>query len=202
MKKTHDSQLAVYRIPKQLSNCRAIQPASPAKRGELSNRRRWRPGVTLVELLLYMSLVSIFIVTLTDIFASILNVRTESEATSAVEVDGRFILARLNYDISRASTIITPSPIGATSPSLSMDIGGVTYTYSLSASNLQLVNNLDTNNINGSETIISALSFQRIANASIPGTKDTIRVQLTLDSKTQRPSGPEVRTFTTTIGRR
>ena len=192
-------------------------PASPAKRGEQltvnrssikpshrptvppSNWRRKRPGVTLVELLIYMALVAIFLITLTDIFASILNVRTESEATSSVDEDSRFILARLNYDINRAQSITTPASLGNSTPNLVIVISGINYTYSLNTNNLELINNLGTNNLNSSETQVSGLSFQKIGNA---GGKDTVKIQFTITSKTQRPAGPETKTFNTTVGRR
>jgi len=159
-------------------------------------------GVTLIELLIYMALVSIFIITLTDIFSSTLAVRTESEATSAVDEDGRFILSRLDYDIARAGSINIPPQIGQTRSNLRMDISGITYEYSENGGNLQLSNDQGTNNINSSETTVSSLSFQRIANSSIPGTRDTVKIQFTLTSKTQRPQGPESKTFNTTVGLR
>lgn len=156
-------------------------------------------GFTLVEFLLYMALLSIFLLTLTDLFTAILNVRLESEATSTVEQDGRFILARLAYDIPQASSITTPLSLGSTASTLQMTISATTYTYALSGSDLNLTIGASTNKLNGSETSISGLSFKKLGNA---GGKETISIQFTLSSKTQRPSGPEIRTFTTTIGRR
>src|SRR3989344_7373669 len=134
-------------------------------------------GFTLIEIILYMALLSIFLLTLTDIFVSILDVQLESDATSAVEQDGRYILSRIAYDIPRASDITTPGAIGQTRSNLRMTIGPETYEYTESGGNLQLINDLGTNNLNGSETAISNPSFQRIANTAVPDTKDTIKIQ-------------------------
>ena len=154
------------------------------------------PGFTLVEIILYMTLVSIFILVLTDIFAAILNVRTESEATSSVEQDARFILARFAYDINRASAIPTPANLGDSNPTLTFTAGS-TYTYAISGIDLQL----NGTSLNSSETKVSSLSFKKMGNSG-SGNKETISIQFTLTSKTQRPSGPQTKTFNTTIGRR
>ncbi len=157
-----------------------------------------KKGFTLVELLLHMALLAILLITLTDIFVSILDVRLESDATSAVEQDGRLVLARLAYDINRADAIANPA-LGASSNSLGLTISGVSYTYAIVSSNLQLTNNLGTNNLNGSETTIPSITFQRIGNV---GGKHTIKINFTINSQTQRNKGLETRTFNTTVGLR
>lgn len=154
-------------------------------------------GFTLVEMIIYIGLMSIFIVILTEIFISILNVRLETEATSSVDQDGRFILGRLEYDIFRASDINVTSPT-----SLNLTIGGNTYTYSLNGGNIQLVDNLGTNNLNGSESSLSSLSFQEIYNSLVPNSKETVKIQFTLNSRVIKNTGVESRLFQTTIGRR
>lgn len=159
-------------------------------------------GFTLIELIIYMALLSIFLLTLTDIFISILDVQLESEATSAVEMDSRFLLARLSYDINRASAITTPSAIGETANSLTLVIGGINYTYLVNGDSLELANNSGTSSLNGSETAVSGLTFQKIANSSVSGTKETVKINFTATSIAQRTQGPEVRTFQTTVGRR
>src|SRR3989344_8832478 len=157
---------------------------------QMSNVKR---GVTLIELLLYMAIMSIFLLTLTDIFVSIVNVRLEGEATSAVEQDGRYIVSRLAYDINRASLVLAPGTYGSPGTNtLSIDIAGTTYTYSLSGSNFQLVNDLGANNLNSSESKVSNINFQKIGNS---GGKNTIKLSFTVTSVTERPSGPESKTF-------
>ena len=161
--------------------------------------KQLKPGFTLVELLIYMALLSIFLITLTGIFVNIMEVQLESDATSAVDQDGRFILSRLAYDINRAQNVTNPSGLGSTTSNLDFTIPGISYSYSLNANNLQLSENGQPSNLNSSETQVSNLTFQRIGN--LLG-KHTFKIQFTITSKTQRPSGPETKTFTTTIGLR
>ena len=161
--------------------------------------KKLKKGFTLVELLIYMSLLSGFLIVITELFASILDVKLESEATSAVEQDGRYILTRLSNDISKSSSISTPGSLGSTTTSLVMVVSGVTYTYSLNGNNLQITNNLGTNSLNSSESNVSAVNFQKIGN---PGGKETIKINFNIASITSRTGGPETRMFQTTIGRR
>lgn len=158
-----------------------------------------KPGFTIVEILIFFGLTSIFLTVITDLFVSIFDVKRESEATSAVEQDGRFILSRLIYDISRASAITTPSSMGATSNSLVLTIGGSANTYALTGGDLNLTNGAGVNSLNSSETSVSAITFQRIGNEV---TNETVRVNFTVESTTQRNSGSEVRSYQTTVGRR
>lgn len=160
---------------------------------------RLRLGFTIVELLIFFGLTSIFLTVLTDLFVSIFDVKRESEATSAVDQDGRFILERLIYDVSRASAIQIPSSIGGSASSLAMTIAGNTYTYDLSSGVLNLTNNSGVMRVNSSQTNVSNLEFVRIGDDV---GNETIRASFTLTSVVARNSGSEVRSFQTTIGRR
>lgn len=173
-----------------------IKTGSPVK---LRMTRKNNKGFTLVEMLIYMALLGIFLITLTDMFVAILNVKAESESTSAVEQDGRYILARLAYDVEKATAVTTPASLGGNGSTLVLTIDGTTHSYSINADNLQLVDNLGTYNLNSSESKISSINFHRLGNS---GGKDTIKINFTIDSATQSNKGVESRTFNTTVGRR
>lgn len=159
---------------------------------------RPKQAFTLVELLVYMGLLTTLLVILSQIFVSILEIRSESEAAHPLEQDSQAILARLNYDINRATSITTPINPGNTTSNLEIVVGPDTYTYQLNSNNLELVNNFGTNNINSSQTSITNLNFQRLGT----GGKDSIKIQFTIESKTRRPGGPETKTYQTTVGLR
>jgi prepilin-type N-terminal cleavage/methylation domain-containing protein len=164
-----------------------------------SQRYKVQRGFTLVELLIYIGMLSILFTVLTQIFGSILDAQLESEATSSVQQDGRFILSRLTYDTRRAQAIVIPAALGSQSTSLQLTISGVNYTYGLSGGNLELTNNLGINAINSGETTVSGLNFTRIGN-SVVNAKNTIQIEYTVTSKVVRPKGQETKDFKTTIG--
>ena len=158
-------------------------------------------GVTVVELLLYMSILSILLTILTSVFVSALDVQLESNAASSVEQDGNYILARLSYDVHRAQSINIPAINGAVSDSFQIVVNGVNYTYSADANNnLILTNNLGANNLNNYGTSISSFLAQRLGNAG--GIENTLRINFTLTSRTKRISGYEVKNFQTNLSLR
>ena len=151
-------------------------------------------GVAIVELLLYMGILSFLITILTSIFVSALDVQSESSSASSVEYDGNYILARLGYDIHRANSISIPSSNGSSSATLRIVIDSENYTYSIdSNNNLILVNNLGTNNLNNYGTTVSDLLVQRLGNAG--KIENTLRINFTVTSRTKRISGYEVKNF-------
>ena len=143
-------------------------------------------GFTLVELLIYMGLMAAFLTVLTSIFLSALDVQTQSEATSSVEDDGRYILSRLVYDIHRASSVTVPASNGQTANSLSLNVG----TYTLSGGKLQ-INGSD--NLNSYATTLSSFSVTRLGNS---GGKPTLTISFSLKDNS------ETKTYQTTVSMR
>ena len=157
-------------------------------------------GVTLIEILLYIGLLSIFLLVLVDIFMGGINLGLDTEATSAVQQDGKFILTRMMYDVSRADSVSQPATLGSSSSSLVLTIGGIVYTYSLNGSNLTLSQGGETLNLNGLGSQITNLNFTRVGNVS---GKPTFQVSISLKSTTERSGNQfETRDFQTTLGLR
>jgi prepilin-type N-terminal cleavage/methylation domain-containing protein len=160
-------------------------------------------GFTLIELLIYMGIFSILLMVLTQIFISSLNVQLESEAVSSVEQDSRFIIARMSYDIERASQVNLPANLGdiqtGLGAKLEFIVGGATYTYKLSGADLQLDISGVPNKLNSFDTNISNLTFERLGNT---GGTNSIKVGFTVTSKAVRSSGPEIKNVQTVLGLR
>jgi prepilin-type N-terminal cleavage/methylation domain-containing protein len=152
-------------------------------------------GVTLFEMLIVMALLSIFLVLLTSVFSVSLDSQTQTQAFSAVATDGRYLVARLEYDIQRASAVTTPASLGGSGSTLVLTISGSSYTYALSSGTLQLTDPTGTANLTGNRATVSGLSFQRIGNAS---GKDTVRYSFTLTSTAQTHAGATSQAFTGT----
>jgi type II secretory pathway pseudopilin PulG len=153
-------------------------------------------GFTITELLIYMGIFTILLVVLTEIFVATLNVQLETEASSSVEQDSKFMLARMIYDIQKASKINTPASLGDQGDTLSLEIDGTTY-ISSSPNGTDL--ELNGNKLNSFDTTISNVIFQRLGN---PGGVNSIKIGFTVSSKVQRASGPEIKNVQTTVGLR
>jgi type II secretory pathway pseudopilin PulG len=158
-------------------------------------------GFTLVELLMYMGIFMILLIVFLQLFSSILDVSLESQSTSAVSIDGKYILARLTYDLQNATSVVTPANVGDTRSSLEVISNGADEDFVLSNNNLVL-NNISANTfdtINSAETTVSNLSFTRLGTQN---GKPTVTISFTLTGTAKRTSGLEVRNFTTTVGLR
>jgi prepilin-type N-terminal cleavage/methylation domain-containing protein len=180
---------------KNLSSLISLPAKASAKSGQYFSQK----GFTLVELLLSMGLLTIILGVLTTIFGSIIDVSLESRSASALDQDARFVMARLSYDMQRSDQIVSPSaPSTSTSPSLTMRIGTVDYTYDLDGSgNLRLTTDTGEDNLNSSTVEVSNLTFQRLG---VGDATDTVQVKFDLTSRVQRRNGYETESFQTTIG--
>lgn len=158
-------------------------------------------GVTLLELLIYMGLLTIFLTVLTSIFTSTIDVQLSSQGISSVQQDGRFALARIMYDLHKADSITAPASLGSTSNTLTFLVDSTTYTYSTSSGNLILSDGTYTSQINGHNTSISNFSVTRLGN-NTPTAQHTMRVSFTVTSKTRENNGFESKDFSTVVGLR
>lgn len=161
-------------------------------------KKKYKKGFTLVELLIFMGLLSIILFVLTDMLASSLEAGSQVYTFSHVQQDGRYILAKLIYDINQASAINTPAR-GSQSNVLQIVINGNTQTYLINSANLRLTNNGGDYLLNSYDTEISNLNFNHIGNV---GGKGTIQISFTVTSKTITNVGKEIKSFQTTVGLR
>jgi type II secretory pathway pseudopilin PulG len=156
-------------------------------------------GFTLVEMLVYFGVLTIFLFVMTTMFTNILDMQLDSEADSNVANDARYIYERLAYDINRSESIVSPSQIGSSSAMLQLLIDGSPVTYSVQNGILQAQTGSDTVNLNGFDTTTSAVSFTRVGNIS--GTSG-VSLDLTVVGKTQKQSGTSSKEIQTMIGER
>lgn len=158
-----------------------------------------KTGFSLIEMLLYMGIFSILLITLMRFFGSILDVKLESQATSAVTQDGRYIISRLSYDIHQASSIVSPA-IGNSAPSLQIIVNGTNYTYSLDGdNNLLITTPTAVDQLNSADTSVPTITFTTLGNS---GGKSTVQINLDVKSKALRREINQTETFKTTVGTR
>jgi type II secretory pathway pseudopilin PulG len=156
-------------------------------------------GFTLVELIIYMGLLTILMTILTRLFTATIDVQLSGQASGAVEEDSRYIYSRLAYDLMRADSIVTPASPGSSSDSLTIMLGSVFNTYSVSSTNLMLTNDQGASTLNSYGTSITNVTFTQLG--PVTG-KKSIQVKYTITSTIQSSSGPDTRSMETTITQR
>lgn len=158
-----------------------------------------RGGFTLVELLIYMGILSILMYVLSDILFSIINVQLSTQSNSLVTQDGRYIYTRLTYDINRAQSVSQPANLGDSATSIQLVVNATNYSYSLNSGALQISDGSGTYVLNSPDTTISNLRFDRIGNVN---GKHTFQINFTITSKAQVNSRYDSQVFQTTAGLR
>lgn len=153
-------------------------------------------GFTLVELIMSIGILAILLTILTNAFGSILDVQLDSVATSVVDQDGRYVLAKLVHDTQNASAISQPA-VGSSSGILQITVNSQNYTYGSNSGNFQITDNTSTENLNSTDTAVSGLTFQRIGTGNI---YDTVRMSFVLTSRSVLRGVPETKTYQTTLG--
>jgi competence protein ComGC len=161
--------------------------------------KRDQKGFTLVEMVIYMGLLTLLLLLFTNIFMAILDTQLSSQSTGSVAQDGRFLYSRLIYDINHASSISLPANAGDTGNTLQLQINGIAYQYALSNGNLMISDATSSAQLNSYDTTISGLQFKRIGN---PNKKPTIQIVFTVISKEVLHGTVDSKTFQTTAGLR
>jgi len=157
-----------------------------------------KKAFTLIELIVFMGIFSILIFVLTDIFVTSLKTKTSAESTAVINQDGRFILAKLINDINNANFITSPD-LGASSSSLNLILYGIPETIHLNNGNIELISGGNTDVLNSVSSQITNFVFTRLGN---PNGKNTIRINLTLQSRQIVNNNYEVISLETAVGLR
>lgn len=159
-----------------------------------------KAGFTLIEFVIYIGLFSILLLITLQMFASIFDLQLESEATSAVSEDGKYLLQRFTYDANAASDISDPSIYGVPSGTLTFVVNGENLIYSLNSGNLVLENETlgTTDQLNSFGTSVTDVTFIKLDGNGV----DSVQINFTLTSDVKRVGGAEVKVFQTTVGLR
>ncbi len=146
-------------------------------------------GFTLIELIMYVGLLSILLAVMSQVFLATLSVRTESEGNASVSQDSRFIMSRIGYDVRRASEIQSPA-LGGTAGELVLTVpeNGTDRTYRVSSvsGNLVLEGPDGIGLLNSTGSSVTTFSVTRFVNSDIvTDARDTVIINLGLTGTAQ-----------------
>jgi len=156
-----------------------------------------RKGVTLIELVIYMSILSVLLLFFTDMFATLINKQLETESLSHVQQDANYLLSKFTYDFGRASSIEIPAAPGTPISSLRLKIDSALYDYSVHSGNIITEHAGVQDVLNSSEVTISNPTFQRLGEGN---SHDVVRITFDVTSKIKQRAGYDVTHFSTTLG--
>lgn len=158
-----------------------------------------RTGSTVVELILYMGLLSVFLLMLFELYGQVLSNQTRSASVSLVQQNANFVLNKLTHDIRQADSIISPAGIGASSSVIVLRNGGLNQSYQVINHRLVFGPDIATASaLNDADTRISNFRAIRVGN---PDGKNTLILDFTVESILAENSGTRllnIHTATTT----
>lgn len=163
------------------------------------NKLPKKNGFTIVELLLYIGLFTILLSVITSFFSLLVDSQLESQSSSSVEQDTKYLYAKLNYDITHAQSVVDPANLGGIASSLTLVSNSVQSTYQIQDGNLIISSGGNSNRLNGYLTKINSFQVQRLGNSS---GKPTLKITIEVESRVFQPKGAEKRLIQTTISLR
>ena len=156
----------------------------------MNKKKQKKRGFSLLELLIYIGVLSIIVVVITNILISLSNSNSQSQARSEVNSSVRFASELLQQDLKNASAVSVPS-FGNPSTSLTLVRNNKTITYDVSEGVLRRTEGQnDPSNITNSSVIVSSVTFTRIenTNAVFDKTNVSIKIKMTFTYNSAVPS--------------
>ena len=143
----------------------------------MKNFQNNNQGFTLVELLLYVFIASIILLSLVSLIALLIQARVKNQTISVVEQQGSQIIQLISQEINNAKVIVSPV-VGTNSSALQFqDINGQTEQISLVSSTLYLNKNNTNYFLNPNTVQVSNLQIKNLGVA----THDSIKIQFDLN---------------------
>lgn len=164
-----------------------------------ASRQRFSRGFTLVEMLIYMGLLVSFVAVLSAMLVSILENQLSSNASSTIEQEAQYIASRLEYDLTRSTSVSTPAGAGDTATSLVTTIGGSPYTFAVNSNKLTSTDSSGTTQLHGEDTVVSNFTVTRVGN---PSGIHSFIIQFTLSSLIEETGVTESKDVRLTTGLR
>jgi hypothetical protein len=157
-------------------------------------KNNFKKATTIVELTLYMGLLSIFLVIIFNLFSQIISTQTRSVAVSLVQTNGNFLLTKLTHDINQANAITVPASIGSSAVSMTLTIGTTNASYTISNGRLVMIDTSGNYNLNDADTTISDFVVTRLGNS---GGKAGLKIVFTVTSNVVDNSNIKTKTYQT-----
>lgn len=170
----------------------------------MKNTFQFSKGFTLIELILYVSIVSTTVLLVANMLHTILATRVKNQTVEEVEQAGGFVMQQITQTIRNATGVDSPTPgNSANNLSLSVVEGAKNPTkFDRSSNSVRIIEGISPSlTLTSNKLSVTDLNFQ---NLSRPTTQNTLRIQFSISHK--NPEGQNEydysQTFTTSASLR
>ncbi|MBI3634019.1 MAG: prepilin-type N-terminal cleavage/methylation domain-containing protein [Candidatus Yonathbacteria bacterium] len=137
-------------------------------------------GFSLLELLIYIAILSGLMVVVSDSFISLSKARGQAQARNEVNASIRFATERIRQDLKGASVITTPL-LGTPSATLQATVSGTTIIYDTLAGELRRKEGAGSPVlVSGTNVLVDTPTFTRIENYNTPLAATTTAIQVAM----------------------
>lgn len=138
-------------------------------------------GFTLIELMIYMAVLSIITVVVADSFLILNKGRAGVEAKSELNSNFRFAVEKIKRDVASADNLVSPTTTAASSTLLNLTIASSSIKYSLDSNRITRQVDAQAFEYITSDTVkINSLFFNRLENTNPVLNKKRISVELNI----------------------
>lgn len=133
---------------------------------------------TLLELLIYIAILSILTVGVTSAFLSINRGRGQIQSRNEVNTNIQFVIEKINQDLNSSSSILNPSNAGSSSTTLQMITDGSTVIYFLSQGKIyRKLNSQEPEILTSDKVFVEEIKFTRLENTNLILNKKRITIE-------------------------
>lgn len=134
------------------------------KKSTTNKKGKHTRGISLLELLIYIAILSVLVVVVSDAFISLSKGRGQAEARSEVNSAIRFATQLIKQDVKNANAISVPS-LGIPASSLSLNVSGNSILYDMAGGKLRRTVNAGTpETVTGNAVVVDVPNFTRLEN--------------------------------------
>jgi type II secretory pathway pseudopilin PulG len=147
----------------------------------MKNKFKKAAGFTLIELAIYIAILSVVTVVVADSFLILNKGRGGVEAKSELSSNSRFATEKIKRDIASASGLVTPDTTAASTTLLNLTISGASIKYTVN--NNRVTRQVDSNPfeyITTDSVRVNELSFTRLENINTVLNKKRISVEINI----------------------
>lgn len=160
-----------------------------------------RKGFSLLELLIYISLISIISLVLAQLFVSISRGGASAEAQSEVNSNLRFAVDKIAQDVRSASSVSVPASAGASGSTLTLSVSGSNVAYCVVGGALRRESSggacgASSPAITADSVVADSVLFTRLENTNTVSSKTIITIEINL-TMSYNSSVPEYQHSTT-----
>lgn len=143
-------------------------------------RRTVSQGFSLLELLIYVAILSGLMVVVSDSFISLSRARGQAEARNEVNAAIRFAAERIRQDLKGTSAVTTPI-LGTPATTLQATVSGTTILYDTLAGQLRRTEGAGSPvPVSGTNVFVDTTTFTRLENYNAPLNATTTAIQIAM----------------------